>query len=35
LQYADDDFGMTIRGSWPDEGIQNGDWLAPVVEMVE
>ena len=26
-----DDFAMTIRCYWPDEVIQNGDWLPPVI----
>lgn len=32
LPSPDGDFAMTIRCYWPDEVLQNGDWLAPVVE---
>ena len=35
LPSPDDDFAMTIRCYWPEEVIQNGDWLPPVVEMVK
>ena len=35
LPSPDGDFAMTIRCYWPDEVLQNGDWLAPVVEKVK
>ena len=35
LPSPDDDFAMTIRCYWPDEVLQKGDWLPPVVEKVK